>query len=151
MNISQDVIATRKVVSFGRHAPQSEVLLLPQCSVLTSVCRYRQSSLGDDYYYYYYYCIWKRDLHAYHSIQCERRHLQERSGTGPAYVRSPKICGGLLVPSVYFIHSYACYLFIPNGLPNVWESIYTTQIAKKSRKNPNWRKADMRTFGRIVQ
>lgn len=34
MNISKDVIATRKVVSFGRHAPESEVLLLPQCSVL---------------------------------------------------------------------------------------------------------------------
>lgn len=53
--------------------------------------------------------------------------------------------GGLLVPSVYFIHSYACNLSLPNGLSNVWGSIYTIQVlvGRKTHR----RKA--KDFGRI--
>lgn len=49
------------------------------------------------------------------------------------------------MPSVYFIHSYACNLSLPNGLSNVWESIYTIKVfvGRKTHR----RKA--KDFGRI--
>lgn len=55
--------------SFGRHAPQSDACC---CCYHNAVCLSVKT-----------YCILKRDLHAYHWILCERRHLQERSGTSP--------------------------------------------------------------------
>lgn len=59
------------------------------------------------------------------------------------YTGAQRTVGRLFVPSVYFIHSYACNLSIPNDLSNVWESIYTSLCRK-----PHRRKADK--FGRIV-
>ena len=44
----------------------------------------------DSGFFFVLFCFLKRDLHAYHSKNpCERRHLQERSGTGPVYKQTP--------------------------------------------------------------
>lgn len=52
---------------------------------------------------------------------------------GGCLLQEPEELWGLLVPSIYFVHSYACNLSIPKGLSNVWKSIYITENAK-SRK-----------------
>ena len=69
-----------KVVRFGRHAPQSDTCRCYHGAVCLSVPADVGSSVQVAIN-----CMLKRDLHAYHSILRERRHLQERSGTGPVY------------------------------------------------------------------
>lgn len=69
-----------EVVRFGRHAPRSDACRCYHGAVCLSVPADVGSSVQVAIN-----CMLKRDLHAYHSILRERRHLQERSGTGPVY------------------------------------------------------------------